>query len=408
MTRISLVLAVSLGFAALGPGRAAAQTTTTRVPIPATAVQIQVGTRTPDGNDINLISTTDQPKMFNIANCECGTPRTAKVTIGGAAAQNGMTNVYFYLGSNCDDITYRPQCRQIAVHRLSEFFNTAVLQDVTGDEVVSPAKPTCTPSSGSGSSSFYVMIDWKGDQSFASSSATIQSLSLNYNVQRPGLVTDLTASPGENAINLSWTVPSDTDLLYIQVLCARGELPVFKSGTFGPAFESSDSVCPPSGDGGVGDGGQEDAGPQDAGQQDAAYYPPTQQDGGTSSTTDGGVVTGTTAIAGFANLDPAYLCSNGLGPTASAVRIDGLQNGVTYYFAVVAVNTSGNPSPIETMVAGTPQEMLDFWEDYKRQGGQATGCAVEPVRVGWAGAGLAVLGLGLVLYAVRRRRGGGK
>ncbi|HEY3360006.1 MAG TPA: hypothetical protein VGQ83_42535 [Polyangia bacterium] len=405
MNRTLLALAAGLALLTLSPGRAAAAP-----PIAPTAVRIEIGNRTSDGNDISLISTSDQPKMFNIANCQCGVPRTLKVTIGGASAQAGTTNVYFYLGSNCADQTSRTSsCRQVGnAHRLSEFFSSSVLQDVTTDEVVSPVNPSCTPSNGakSGSNSFFVMVDFKGDQSFASDTDTVQSLALNYNVQPPGLVTDLAVKAGENALNLTWAVPADTDLAYVQVLCGRGELPVFAPGTFGPVYQSADTLCPPSGDGGVGDGGQEDAGSAaDAGQQDA-YVTPTRSDAGTSAA-DGGVVTGTTAYPEFVNLDPRYVCTGGLGATAASARIDGLQNGTTYYVAVVAVNKAGNASQVETMVAGEPQEVLDFWEDYKREGGAATGCSVEPIRVGWAGAGLGLLVLGLaVVHLARRGRGG--
>mgnify|MGYP000023105943 CR=1 FL=1 len=37
---------------------------------------------------------------------------------------------------------------------------------------------------------------------------------------------------GADTLNVSWTVPSDTDIESIQVLCARGTLPVFPAGTY--------------------------------------------------------------------------------------------------------------------------------------------------------------------------------
>jgi hypothetical protein len=81
---------------------------------------------------------------------------------------------------------------------------------------------------------------------------------------------------------------------------------------------------------------------------------------------------------------------------------------VTYYVAVVAVDKSGNASPVWTMVPGTPMEVLDFWEDYKQPGGSATGCAVGPrVPMGWIGVGVAGLVVALALWTSRRRRGDG-
>ena len=122
-------------------------------------------------------------------------------------------------------------------------------------------------------------------------------------------------------------------------------------------------------------------------------------------TTDAGVVTGVPAFDKLAAADPAYLCSGSLGASTSSHRVATLQNGVTYYVAVVAIDKAGNASPIQTMVAGTPEEVLDFWEDYKLQGGAATGCNLSRgLGVGWLGVGFGVASLALALVVAHRRR----
>jgi hypothetical protein len=376
--------------------------------IAASAVTIQIGNRTADGLDVDLISTADQPKMFNLANCECDTPRTVKVRISGASGYDGTVNVYYYLGPNCSDTTSRTSsCSQIAVYKLSDFYDQSVLEDITARQVISPVAPSCYPSSGakSGANTFFVFIDWNGDQAFDETNDTIQKLELNYDVEPPAVVRNVEVTAGEQALNVSWSVPSDTDIESIQVLCARGTLPVFAEGTHQAGYQSAAGVCPTGGDGGVADGGVTDSGVAEDGgtvQQDAATT--TVTDAGT--TVDVGSINGVAASAGLASADPAYLCSGTLGASTSSSRIATLQNGVTYYVAVVAVDKSGNASPVWTMVPGTPMEVLDFWEDYKQQGGTATGCSLGPrVPVGWISLGLVGVGLALALVTARRRRG---
>jgi hypothetical protein len=403
LSLVALLLVTTLGAAdALADGQ-----------MSAAAVTVQIGNRTGDGLDIDLISTTDQPKMFNVANCECDTPRTVKVTIAGAAGYDGTVNVYYYIGPNCTDTTSRTSsCKQIAVHKLSDYFNQSVLEDITARQVISPVSPSCSPESGarSGANTFFVFIDWNGDQAFDETNDTIQKLELDYDVEPPAVVRNLEVTAGEQALNVSWTVPSDTDIESIQVLCARGTLPVFPEGTYKAGYQSAAGVCPTTGDGGVADGGEADGGVDDGGvqedggsvQQDAAAT--TVNDAGES--VDAGTINGIPAASGLAALDPAYLCSNALGASTSGHRIGTLQNNVTYYVAVVAVDKSGNASPVWTMVPGSPLEVLDFWEDYKQQGGTATGCAFGPrVPVGWISMGLVGVGVALALVAARRRRG---
>ena len=399
-----LFLGALLLTASLAPARALADPS-----IAASAVTIEIGSLNSSGTDIDLVSTADQPKMFNVANCECDTPWTTKVTISGASSYDGTTNVYYYLGPDCTDTTSRTDsCIKLSVHKLEEYFDQSVLQDVTPRHVISPTAPTCSPSSSaqSGSNTFWVFIDWNGDQAFDTTNDTVQSLELDYDVERPGVVRNVEVTSGEEALHVSWTIPSDSDIELIQVLCARGTLPVFKESTFEVGYESSAGVC-----GSTGDGGVDDAGVADGGQEDASTV---QQDSGTTTTTDAGTVTGIVAFSGLAGADPAYLCSGTLGASTSSHRIATLQNGVTYYVAVVAVDKAGNTSPVWTMVPGTPEEVMDFWEDYKQQGGAATGCNLGRVPgAGWLGVGLGGASLVLALVVARRRRarqsgGGGR
>ena len=60
----------------------------------------------------------------------------------------------------------------------------------------------------------------------------------------------------------------------------------------------------------------------------------------------------------------------------SDVRISGLENGTTYDVWVVAYSEAGNASQTSEKSAGTPQQVYDFFELYKQQGGvESGGCS---------------------------------
>jgi hypothetical protein len=74
------------------------------------------------------------------------------------------------------------------------------------------------------------------------------------------------------------------------------------------------------------------------------------------------------------------------------VTIDGLPAGIPHRFGVVAEDLAGNRSAVTyTNDCVTPRAVDDFWEEYRRDGGQARpgACAVDaPGRGPSAGAAL--------------------
>jgi len=76
-------------------------------------------------------------------------------------------------------------------------------------------------------------------------------------------------------------------------------------------------------------------------------------------------------------------------------RIGGLQNGIPYEFAVVAIDKVGNPSKVSALQLIYPTADEDAYNHYRDAGGKATGgfCAVA-----WSAAA-APLGL-IVLLAI--------
>jgi hypothetical protein len=82
---------------------------------------------------------------------------------------------------------------------------------------------------------------------------------------------------------------------------------------------------------------------------------------------------------------------------ATDVRVGGLVNGQTYDLRVIAISEGGNESDPSDAAQQAPSEVNDFWEAYKRGGGnEQGGCGV-------GGFGALAL-LGLVPLALRLRR----
>jgi hypothetical protein len=82
--------------------------------------------------------------------------------------------------------------------------------------------------------------------------------------------------------------------------------------------------------------------------------------------------------------------------------VNNLTNETHYEFVVSSVDAEGNVGPPSPMVCDFPDTTTDFFQSYRRDGGAAGGCALDPERL--SGVGAAVAGLGLVLAAAARRR----
>jgi hypothetical protein len=97
-----------------------------------------------------------------------------------------------------------------------------------------------------------------------------------------------------------------------------------------------------------------------------------------------------------------------LEPAARTVLIEALPPAVPHRFAVVAEDLAGNRSAVAySGDCVSPRAVNDFWEEYRRQGGQAApgACAVAAPGVGAPAAGALLLGLLGVVVGWRRRRG---
>lgn len=111
---------------------------------------------------------------------------------------------------------------------------------------------------------------------------------------------------------------------------------------------------------------------------------------------------------GLKRLDWAYVCSSHLSLTTKSVRIEGLENGKSYNFLLVAYDASGNPLASPEVVSAAPVPTNDLWDQCKAQGdvcGESGFCNVAGADDrSLALVGLIGLGLGLGGLVRRRRR----
>jgi hypothetical protein len=367
----------------------------------------------PNGNR-DTLDAAQISRQFSEAVCLCQDKFDLDVYLSSAvAAQVGhLTSgrAELWAGVNCNDTgatSTQPRderCVQISTLQLPVFtqtqtfhltadqFSVATLQTANGTMPVSCAQQQVTPG-------LWLLIDENSDGTYEASA----KLDIPFDGLPPAAPINVHALSGNEAVVVEWDLQnaSDADVDGFQVICARADLQVFKSGTFAAGYKTTTNEC-------------------------MGKTPLPIPDGGTTPpVTDGGVLTilaplddgGTTGGGGtssdqsvppfgpFLTLDTNFVCSDRLAKTVRNARVQGLQNGIPYEFAVVAIDKVGNASPVQEARLTFPQGDEDLWQHYHDLGGAATGgfCAGMPgaPAVATLGLGIAVVGLALVL---RRRR----
>jgi hypothetical protein len=227
----------------------------------------------------------------------------------------------------------------------------------------------------------------------------------------PAPPTGVTAGVGEERLILKWDKGSRaTDLLGYSFYCAP--VTTTMQGDAGPvgAGGAPDAAGGATGTGGVsgvgGTAGLGDAGPTDGAAGDGTAGTGIGGGGGTDAgTTEGGVGNDScpSPLRSQTVPDPAFLCG-----TASSTAVEGeatgLVNNQLYAVGVAARDELDNPGLMSEIQCGTPQEVDDFYEVYKRAGGRGGGgfCSfgADPA----AGAGLLLAAAALAHFLRRRAR----
>jgi hypothetical protein len=343
------------------------------------------------------LSTTDAATYLNHARCQCATPvqidvqmATASVSKLSTLTQLG-TQARLYVGTDCANVNSTdtgPQCPDSQM--LGEINGITTLSQgpwqvpTTADKLFAPYGG-CTPTQAS--ATVWLWLDTTGtarpDSTVTGGSAP--SLSVPLVGTPPAAPNGITVEGGDEALVVSWALLSTStypNLAGYLVFCVRGDgLQVFDPSYYTSQYQTSQILCPP------GTPTTATATVTAAGKTTAAEIP---------------------APSSFQNLDPNELCSDLLPTTQSSARIGILQNGIPYTVGVASVDTSGNASPIASGFVQRPVPTINFYQEYRDEGGQSPGgyCALagRGARLGaisfLAGAGL----LGLVIFC-RRRRG---
>jgi MYXO-CTERM domain-containing protein len=270
--------------------------------------------------------------------------------------------------------------------------------------------------------------------------------------------TNFTVSAGDSAVIINWEVTAVPDAGY-RVLCADEDgNPIDNGVKFTPPTETSivngtiyftagnlcpdgpfDGSDPGDGDGDTGDGdgdtgdgdGDTGDGDGDTGDGDGDGDDDTGDgDGDTDDT--GGCTPGELSCictaegtcdsplecngniceeptTGIHSLDWSYVCSEHLGYSTRQARIEGLENGKTYQFVVVAYDKAGNYVASTEEIKATPIPTNGLWDQCEAQGnicGEGWSCSVSDTPRGLTGmiGGLSLLGLAGLGGFVRSRR----
>lgn len=164
------------------------------------------------------------------------------------------------------------------------------------------------------------------------------------------------AEGGESAIDLEWKAPTsnEEDVYYWQVLCAKvtadGVEPAFETPPVEARYQTSATLCDL----------------PDDGLPAIAEIDVEEGDSMADAAAGPGIP------APLADYDEAYLCGE-ITSGATSIRIEGLDNGAEYAFALLSVDEAGNVGGVTIDHYLVPQPATDFWEDLHDRGSDAQG-----------------------------------
>lgn len=221
-------------------------------------------------------------------------------------------------------------------------------------------------------------------------------IGIPFDLDPPATPTEVTARPGEGAIEVSWRYRSATSTV--------GDAATADDAAAGNTTATTDLegfwvLCDPPGAAATGDAG---AGGAD-GAVDAGLDVPDNVLGADAGASCGAPFPAINLYdtAQFAR----YVRGSRTTANATSLQVDGLANGSSYRCVVVAEDRSGNRTVSAPTACVTPVPVTDFWERYRSAGGGATvACAARPAAPSRAPVALATLSLAAAALAARRRR----
>ncbi len=289
-----------------------------------------------DEDNADSLDDVDIAHYINIARCLCdqglggGESASLNLRIVDSSGDYSTDEVYLYLGDDCDNdaIAISEQCYELEVINHSDFNETQTVP-IPANRIVDPMDGECDAYNSGTTTVFVIMED--------TSNTATATYAISFDTKRPGIPADVSAVTGEQAVTVSWDPPDDDDedIAYYDVLCTQDGTAV---GGATPSFLSTETYC------GLTEEGDAWAG--------CGVDPVSLVEGATPS--------------------PCAVCGS-VSASQTQLRITGLTNHRPYQFAVVAVDGSGNVSPVSEVVSATPLPTTDFAELYAGSGGKEQG-----------------------------------
>ncbi len=297
-----------------------------------------------DETNTESLDSIDFAEWANMARCLCdeyaetqdASTATLNIRLRDTGGSLTTQEVYIYLGDECDSesTSIGDVCRELPGYNHSDFNEEQTIQ-VPVHWIVDPLGGECSELNG-GTTTLYVIMD-------DPNAAPAATLTITYDTAPPGVPSSVAAQGGETAVSVSWDPPSsdDENIEYYDVLCAADGAPL-ADGSGSASWTTTQDVC-----------GQ--TLPADA----------------SAMATDCGSLTGG-LVAGEPYPNPCFVCGS-VGSSGTDLRITGLENNVSYQFAVVAIDDQGNVSAVSEVLSATPVPTTDFAEYYGAAGGAEEG-----------------------------------
>ena len=350
----------------------------------------------------------DNRNAISYADCKEGDVLTYQVSmsnVGGGELQVWVAGA----GNNCADSTARNNttnrvCWLVHTRPAAnatflpiELNSQAIISGNTMQStVVTPSLQECDESTYGSTNPqqltlHFMVIDAAGTAVSNDATATVEA-----DLIGPPAPTNIKAGIGEERLVLSWDQAAAADRSGHRFYCAPVQTTMQGDGGIDLDSGALDGAIDP--DAGMG-GTPNDAGPTDGG---GGAGGTTATDSGTDAGGGGNSNCPTPALVSGQRPDEQYRCGS-VGPNNVEGEASGLQNNVLYAVGIAARDRLENAGPLSQVVCGTPQEVDDFYEVYKRAGGQGGGgfCAfgAQPA----SGAGL-LFGIAALARWLRRRR----
>jgi hypothetical protein len=353
-----------------------------------------------EGKEV-LLQGTERDRFFNRARCGCDTPLIFRIGMVQASRQKvrsltntdltlrvGDTSCYCNTPQNCE----QQKCVDLSPQqpKLSELANGPVDFATTARQLFfAPGQGDMGCERRSGKQAIYMVARIDAD-AYSDLNAIID---VQLDGEAPPKPSNVRVKGGNEALAVSWDAIEKSavdDMQGYVLFCSRDDRPVFAGENdepaFNPPYETLQTLC-----------GMATAQPLLAAGQTAQTGSPLGPDG-----------TAVVPPLPFVERRKTYACTD-LLTTQTSERLFRLQNHITYLVGIASVDDRGNISDITEAIAQQPIPTVDFYRDYRAEGGSAEGgfCTVAPPSRavgpgGWLASG--VLAAALALVGRRRRR----